>query len=80
MYMEQFEDRPTLEEIKKEYSEMITGIFPALHKYKIEHSTDNLQKLCVEIADFCRAVYASTSSPKEREIFTKMIYKLTLLM
>ena len=52
MYMEQFEDKPTLEKIKEEYSEMITGIFPALHKYKTEHSTANLQKLCVEIAEF----------------------------
>ena len=76
MYMEQFEDRPTLDQIKKEYSEMITGIFPALHKYKTEHSTDNLQKLCVEIADFCRAIYASTENEQERNIYFSMLDKL----
>ena len=74
--MEQFEDRPTLEQIKKEYGEMITGIFPALHKYKISHNTDNLQKLCVEIADFCRAVYASTKNEQERKIFFNMLDRL----
>lgn len=76
MYMEQFEDRPTLEEIKKEYSEMITGIFPALHKYKIEHSIANLQKLCVEVAQFCRAIYSSTKNDEERRIYKSMIEKL----
>jgi hypothetical protein len=74
--MEQFEDKPTLEQIKQEYGELITGIFPALHKYKIEHSTVNLQKLCVEIADFCRAIYASTENEQERQIFNSMLDKL----
>ena len=76
MYMEQFEDRPTLEEIKKEYSEMITGVFPALHKYKTEHNTANLQKLCVEVAQFCRAIYSSTKNDEERRIYKAMIEKL----
>ena len=76
MYMEHFEDKPTLEQIKKEYSEMITGIFPALHKYKTEHSTDNLKKLCVEIADFCRAVYSSAQNEQERNIYYNMLEKL----
>ena len=76
MYMEQFEDRPTLDQINEEYSEMITGIFPALHKYKIEHSTDNLKKLCIEIAGFCQSVYASTRNPQEREVYMSMLDKL----
>ena len=76
MYMEQFEDRPTLEQIKKEYGEMITGIFPALHKYKIEHSTENLQKLCVEVSSFCTAIYASTQNDAERKIYFNMVDKL----
>lgn len=75
MYMEQFEDKPTLEQIKEEYSEIV-GIFPALHKYKISHNTDNLKKLCVEIVDFCRAIYSSTENEKERQIFFSMIDKL----
>lgn len=76
MYMDKFEDKPTLEQIKKEYGEMITGIFPALHKYKIEHTTDNLKKLCVEIAQFCRAVYSSTQNEQERKIYYDMLEKL----
>lgn len=75
MYMEQFEDKPTLEQIKKEYSEIVS-LFPALHKYKTEHNTDNLQKLCVEIAQFCRAVYASTQNEAERRIYFDMLEKL----
>jgi hypothetical protein len=75
MYMEQFEDKPTLEQVKKEYSEIVS-LFPALHKYKISHTTDNLQKLCVEIADFCRAVYSSTQNEQERNIYYAMLDKL----
>ena len=67
MYMEQFEDKVTPMQITTEYREAI-DIFPALHKYKISHNTDNLKKLCVEIAGFCRAVYSSTTSPQERQI------------
>lgn len=75
MYMEQFEDKPTLEQIKEEYSEIVS-LFPALHKYKISHNTDNLKKLCVEIADFCRAVYSSTENEQERNIYFDMLDKL----
>ena len=75
MYMEQFEDKPTLEQVKKEYSEIVS-IFPALHKYKISHTTDNLKKLCVEISQFCRAVYASTTNEQERKIYFDMLEKL----
>ena len=73
--MEQFEDKPTLEQIKEEYSEIVS-IFPALHKYKISHNTANLQKLCVEISEFCRSVYASTRSEAERNIYYNMLEKL----
>ena len=75
MYMEQFEDKVTPVQLTTEYREAI-DIFPALHKYKIEHSTDNLKKLCVEIAQFCRAVYSSTASPQERQIYFDMLDKL----
>ena len=75
MYMDKFEDKPTLEQIKEEYSEIV-GLFPALHKYKISHNTDNLKKLCVEIADFCRAVYSSTQNEQERNIYFAMLDKL----
>ena len=75
MYMEQFEDKVTPLQLTTEYREAI-DIFPALHKYKIEHTTDNLKKLCVEIADFCRAVYASTQNEAERKIYFDMLEKL----
>lgn len=73
--MEQFEDKVTPVQLTTEYREAI-DIFPALHKYKTEHNTDNLQKLCVEIAQFCRAVYASTQNEAERKIYFDMLEKL----
>ena len=57
------------------YSE-IADIFPALQKYKDKHNTANLQKLMVEILEFCRSVYASTRSEDERKIYHSMIEKL----
>ena len=75
MYMKQFEDKVTPLQLTTEYREAI-DIFPALHKYKTEHTTDNLKKLCVEIAQFCRAVYASTTNEQERKIYFDMLEKL----
>lgn len=74
--MEQFEDKVTPTQLTTEYREAI-DIFPALHKYKTEHTTNNLKKLCVEIADFCRAVYASTQNEQERNIYFAMLDKLS---
>ena len=70
----QYEDKP-LEKPTDAYSE-IADIFPALQKYKDEHNTANLQKLCVEILEFCRSVYASTQNEAERKIYHSMIEKL----
>ena len=75
MYMEQFEDKVTPVQLTTEYREAI-DIFPALHKYKTEHTANNLKKLCVEIAQFCRAVYASTQNEAERRIYFDMLEKL----
>lgn len=75
MYMDKFEDKVTPVQLTTEYREAI-DIFPALHKYKAVHNITNLQKLCVEIADFCRAIYASTESPQERQIYYAMLDKL----
>ena len=75
MYMDKFEDKVTPLQLTTEYREAI-DIFPALHKYKYEHTTDNLNKLCVEIAQFCRAVYASTTNEQERNIYFDMLEKL----
>ena len=70
-----WEDEPTPKQIEEEYRGIVE-LFPALHKYKTEHSKENLQKLCVEIVDFCRAVYSSTTSPQERQIYFDMLDKL----
>ena len=69
----QFEDEP-LEKQKQVDSEL--DIFPALQKYKDEHNTANLQKLMVEILEFCRSVYASTQNDAERKVYRSMIEKL----
>lgn len=70
----EFEDSP-LGKPKDAYSE-IADIFPALQKYKDEHNTANLQKLMVEILEFCRSVYASTQNEQERKIYHSMVEKL----
>lgn len=54
----------------------LDDIFPALTVYKAEHTVVNLQKLCVEIAEFCRAVYASTTNEQERKVYRAMVNKL----
>lgn len=64
-----------LTQAEQEYKEAM-DIFPALHKYQTEHNSVNLQKLCVEIAEFCRAVYASTQNNNERDIYYGMLEKL----
>lgn len=69
----EFEDKP-LGKQTNDNSEL--DIFPALKKYKDEHNTANLQKLMVEILEFCRSVYASTRSEDERKIYHSMIEKL----
>ncbi len=70
-----FEDSRLPEKKIDAYSE-IADIFPALQKYKDEHNTANLQKLMVEILEFCRSVYASTQNESERKIYRSMIEKL----
>lgn len=75
MYMDKYDENVKPVQITKEYKEAIY-IFPALHKYKQDHTTENLQKLCVEISEFCRAVYSSTQNDAERKIYRNMIDKL----
>lgn len=75
MYMDKFEDAVTPNQITEEFKWAV-DIFPALHKYKTEHNAVNLKKLCVEISEFCRAVYASTQNEQERNIYFSMLDKL----
>ena len=69
----QYEDKP-LEKQTSDNSEL--DIFPALQKYKDEHNAANIQKLMVEILEFCRSVYASTQNEAELKIYQSMIEKL----
>ena len=73
--MDKFEDNVTSTQLMKEYEEIVS-IVPALHKYKADHNITNLQKLCVEISDFCRSVYASTKNETERKVYRSMVEKL----
>ncbi len=75
MYMDKYDENVKPVQITREYKEAI-DIFPALHKYKQDHTAENLQKLCVEISEFCRAVYSSTQNDAERKIYRRMIEKL----
>lgn len=72
---DKLEDNVTLTQAQQEYKEAI-DIFPALHKYQIEHTSINLQKLCVEIAEFCQKIYASTRNENERKIFFSVLGKI----
>ena len=74
MKSEKLEDVTPIQ-ISNEYKEAVK-IFPALHKYQNEHTVHNLQNLCVEIADFCKSVYASTQSENERKIFHSVLDKI----
>lgn len=65
----------SIENIQEEYKQVVS-IFPALHKYQKDHSATNLQKLCVEVAQFCRSIYASTQNDAERDIYYNMLKKL----
>ena len=73
--MDKFEDNVNPTQLMEEYKEAI-DIIPALHKYKADHNITNLQKLCVEISQFCNAVYASTQNESERAIYNSMVKKL----
>ena len=67
-----------IEKQKQIYGELL-DLFPALQKYKTEHNSANLQKLCVEVEEFCKSIYASTQNPQERQVFFNMIDKLNSL-
>ena len=70
-----FEDSPTPDQLTKEYAEAV-DIIPSLHKLQAAHNTQNLQKLCVEVLEFCNAIYASTRNDEERKVYDKMVEKL----
>lgn len=69
-------DKVALGKPTDDYSEL-KDLFPALQKYKTEHNTANLQKLCAEIKEFCKSVYASTENEEERIVYFSMVDKLS---
>ena len=73
--MDVFEDSVTPMQIQEEY-EWAVNTFPALHKYKTNHSIENLKKLCNAVSEFCSAIYASTQNDAERAIYNSMVKKL----
>ena len=70
------EQYPIIETPKSDKSEK-TEIEIALYNYKERHTAVNLQKLCFQIEELCRAVYASTRNESERSIYSDMIAKIT---
>ena len=54
----------------------LSDIFPALSNYKQTHTLTEFKKLCIEIEEFIRQVYASTRSEEERQIYFAMLEKL----
>ena len=58
------------------YNQEAADIFPALEEYQKAHNITNLKKLCVQLSDFCKAIYASTKSAEERDVYKKMLKKL----
>ena len=66
------EDVVTSLQLTDEYREAV-DIFPALHLYKVDHSDANLTNLCIQVAEFCKAIYASTRNPHEREIYSRVL-------
>ena len=75
MIFEKFDGDIPEKRIIEEYREAV-DIFPALHKYQSEHNIENLQKLCVELSEFCSAIYTSTRNDAERDVYRAFVGKL----
>lgn len=45
----------------------------ALKEYQENHNEQTLEKLCFEVSEFCKAIYASTHTEQERKIFKKRL-------
>ena len=60
--------KPSADELK--------DIAPSLSAFIENHTTENLQKLCLELQEFCQSVYALTKNDDERKIYFKMLDNL----
>lgn len=54
----------------------LNDIEPSLTRFIKSHTLENLQKLCLEIQEFCQSVYALTQNEEERNIYFDMISKI----
>lgn len=60
--------KPSADELK--------DVAPSLSAFIENHTTENLQKLCLELQEFCQSVYALTKNDDERKIYFKMLDNL----
>ena len=60
--------KPSADELK--------DVAPSLNAFIENHNTENLQKLCLELQEFCQSVYALTKNDDERKIYFKMLDNL----
>lgn len=54
----------------------LNDIEPSLTRFIKSHTLENLQKLCLEIQEFCQSVYALTQNEEERSIYFDMVSKI----
>ena len=54
----------------------LKDVAPSLSAFIENHTTENLQKLCLELQEFCQSVYALTKNDDERKIYFKMLDNL----
>ena len=55
----------------------LNDIEPSLTRFIKSHTLENLQKLCLEIQEFCQSVYALTQNEEERSIYFDMVSKIS---
>ena len=60
----------------KPSSDELKDVAPSLNAFIENHNTENLQKLCLELQEFCQSVYALTKNDDERKIYFKMLDNL----
>ena len=52
--------------------EYTKNLFPALEEYHDNHCEHNLKKLCLQIQEFCTAVYATLQTEGEKDVYKQM--------
>lgn len=52
-------------------------LLPTLKDFRQNHTEHNLQKLCLEIQEFCISIYSTLQNQEEKNIYSNMIKNLT---